>query len=444
MSVTETVEIWDRCLKRLSERLSDKDFNTWILPLQANESSDQIELLAPNRMVLDRITKDYQQLIQSVIDEYAPGSQRGLRLSIGSSRAPEPEEPLSSAAPGNDRRINSRLDPKYTFESFVQGKSNQIARAASEQVADHPGQSYNPLLIYGGSGLGKTHLMHAIGHHILKNKPSARIVYRQAERFMSEFVSALRHHTIDNFKELYRNADALLIDDIQFFAGKNSTQEEFFHTFDSLLQDKRQIVLTCDRLPKELDNLDDRLKTRFTWGLPVSVEPPELETRTAILMTKAEFSGLQLPQEVAFFIAKRVRSNVRELESALHRLTAAANFTGQSIDIEFAKQVLHDILAVNDRLITIEGIQTTVSDYFQIRKTDLLSKRRNRSLARPRQIAMALTKELTDRSLPEIGEAFGGRDHTTVLHACRKVRELCDSDSRINEDFNNLLRILSH
>ena len=444
MAVTEASVIWQRCLQRLSERLSEKDFNTWILPLQAIETENQIELLAPNRMVLERITQDYQQLIQAVILEYAPQNPPQLKLDIGSSRNDTAiaEKPADKPAP--DARATSRLDPKYTFESFVQGKSNQIARAASEQVADHPGHSYNPLLIYGGSGLGKTHLMHAIGHHILENKPDARIVYRQAERFMSEFVSALRHHTVDNFKNLYRNADALLIDDIQFFAGKKSTQEEFFHTFDSLLQDKRQIVLTCDRLPKELDQLDDRLKTRFTWGLPVSVEPPELETRTAILLIKAEASGIELPQEVAFFIAKRVRSNVRELESALHRLTAASRFTGQTIDIEFAKQVLHDILAINDRLITIEGIQTTVSDYFQIRKIDLLSKRRNRSLARPRQIAMALTKELTDRSLPEIGEAFGGRDHTTVLHACRKVRELCASDSRINEDYNNLMRILSH
>ncbi|MDX1496707.1 MAG: chromosomal replication initiator protein DnaA, partial [Salinisphaeraceae bacterium] len=291
---------------------------------------------------------------------------------------------------------------------------------------------------------GKTHLMHAIGHRILADRPSARIVYRQAERFVNEYVAAIRHSNVDDFKSLYRNADALLIDDIQFFAGKKGTQEEFFHTFDALLQDKRQIVLTCDRLPKELDKLDERLKTRFTWGLPVSVEPPDMETRTAILMRKAELAGINLPQEVAFFIAKAVRSNVRELESALHRLDATTRITGQQIDLDFARQVLHDILASNDRLITIESIQTTVADYFQIRKAELLSKRRNRSVARPRQIAMAISKELTDRSLPEIGEAFGGRDHTTVLHACRKVAELCRTDTRINEDYNNLLRILSH
>ena len=416
------------------------------MPLQAQEDAEQIELLAPNRMVLDRISADYQTLIEEIIEDYAPTETPRLRLSIGSSRVdPDISGDSSSAVTAPQVPIaESRLDPKYSFDSFVQGKSNQIARAAAEQVADNPGQSYNPLLIYGGSGLGKTHLMHAIGHRILSEKPSARIVYRQAERFVNEYVAAIRHSNVDSFKSLYRNADALLIDDIQFFAGTKGTQEEFFHTFDSLLQDKRQIVLTCDRLPKELDKLDERLKTRFTWGLPVSVEPPDMETRTAILMRKAELAHIDLPQEVAFFIAKAVRSNVRELESALHRLDATTRITGQKIDLDFARQVLHDILASNDRLITIESIQTTVADYFQIRKAELLSKRRNRSVARPRQIAMALTKELTDRSLPEIGEAFGGRDHTTVLHACRKVRELCGADTRISEDYNNLLRILSH
>lgn len=440
MSVPEAAMIWQRCLQRLSERLAEKEFNTWILPLQAVETSEQLELLAPNQMVLERVEQEYRSVVQAVVSQYADVP---ILFRIGDSQS-NGQGRKQDSGDVQPARADSRLDPKYTFVSFVQGKSNQIARAASEQVADNPGQSYNPLLIYGGSGLGKTHLMHAIGHHILDKKPDARIVYRQAERFVNEFVGAIRHQNVEAFKDQYRNADALLIDDIQFFAGKKGTQEEFFHTFDALLQDKRQIVLTCDRLPKELDQLDERLKTRFTWGLPVSVEPPELETRTAILMSKAEANDVELPQEVAFFIAKRVRSNVRELESALHRLTAAARFTGQHIDIEFAKQVLHDMLAVNDRLITIDGIQTTVADYFQIRRTDLLSKRRNRSLARPRQIAMALTKELTDRSLPEIGEAFGGRDHTTVLHACRKVKELCSSDTRVSEDYSNLLRILSH
>ena len=446
MSATETAVIWHRCLRRLSERLPEKEFNTWILPLQVQEDENQIALLAPNRMVLDRISGNYQDLIREIIEDYAPISPPKLLLAIGSSRIEVMETAASHSVsePVVAPSIDSRLDPKYSFESFVQGKSNQIARAAAEQVADNPGQSYNPLLIYGGSGLGKTHLMHAIGHRILADRPSARIVYRQAERFVNEYVAAIRHSNVDDFKSLYRNADALLIDDIQFFAGKKGTQEEFFHTFDALLQDKRQIVLTCDRLPKELDKLDERLKTRFTWGLPVSVEPPDMETRTAILMRKAELAGINLPQEVAFFIAKAVRSNVRELESALHRLDATSRLTGQQIDLDFARQVLHDILASNDRLITIESIQTTVADYFQIRKAELLSKRRNRSVARPRQIAMAISKELTDRSLPEIGEAFGGRDHTTVLHACRKVAELCRTDTRINEDYNNLLRILSH
>lgn len=442
MSVPEAAIIWPRCLQWLSESLPEKEFNTWILPLQAVESNEGVELLAPNQMVLDRVQREYQSTIQDALNKFSSLPSPSLRYGIGDSRQSPVAVKAVAALP--DNRIDSSLDPKYTFDSFVQGKSNQIARAASEQVAVHPGDSYNPLLIYGSSGLGKTHLMHAIGHYIQRHKPGARIVYRTSERFVNEFIGAIRHRNVEDFKDQYRNADALLIDDIQFFAGKKGTQEEFFHTFDALLQDKRQIVLTCDRLPKELDQLDERLKTRFTWGLPVSIEPPELETRTAILMSKAEFGEVELPQEVAFFIAKRVRSNVRELESALHRLTAASRFTGQAIDIEFAKQVLQDMLAVNDRLVTAEGIQTTVADYFQIRKADLLSKRRNRSLARPRQIAMALTKELTDRSLPEIGEAFGGRDHTTVLHACRKVKELCDSDIRVNEDYSNLLRILSH
>ncbi len=439
-----SANLWQQCTQKLSERLSDKEFGTWIMPLQAVETDSGLDLLAPNAMVREQIEQHYLSLINRVVGECGvdPGAQ--VRLRIGSNSVipslPEEEEDTTPAAV----TLGTRLDPKYTFESFVQGKSNHIARAAAEQVADNPGGSYNPLLIYGGSGLGKTHLMHGIGHRMVQHNPKARVVYRQAERFVNEMVAAIRHSRMDEFKSFYRSCDALLIDDIQFFAGKKGSQEEFFHTFNALLEGKQQIVLTCDRFPKELDDLEDRLKSRFSWGLSVSVEPPELETRVAILISKAEQAGISLPQEVAFFVAKRVRSNVRDLESALHRLIAGSQFTGIAIDIEFAKQVLQDMLAVHDRLITLENIIKTVAEYYKIRVSDLLSSRRNRSLARPRQIAMALAKDLTNHSLPEIGEAFGGRDHTTVLHACRKVQELRDSDSRINEDYSNLSRILSH
>ncbi len=440
-----SVNLWQQCTQKLSERLSDKEFGTWIMPLQAIETDNGLDLLAPNAMVREQIEQHYITLINRVVGECAGDPDTKLRLKIGS-QAPlsglvnEPQENVTPAAVA----MGTRLDPKYTFESFVQGKSNHIARAASEQVADNPGGSYNPLLIYGGSGLGKTHLMHGIGHRMAQHNPRAKVVYRQSERFVNEMIAAIRHSKMDEFKSFYRSCDALLIDDIQFFAGKKGSQEEFFHTFNALLEGKQQIVLTCDRFPKELDDLEDRLKSRFSWGLSVSVEPPELETRVAILMSKAEQAGTSIPQEVAFFVAKRVRSNVRDLESALHRLIAGSQFTGIPIQLDFAKQVLQDMLAVHDRLVTLENIIKTVSEYFKIRVSDLLSSRRSRSIARPRQVAMALAKELTNHSLPEIGEAFGGRDHTTVLHACRKIQELRDTDTRINEDYSNLSRILSN
>jgi chromosomal replication initiator protein len=311
------------------------------------------------------------------------------------------------------------------------------------QVGENPGGAYNPLLIYGGVGLGKTHLMHAAGNAICQAKPDASVVYLHSERFVAEMVKALQHNTIDNFKRYYRSVDALLIDDIQFFAGKERSQEEFFHTFNSLVEGGQQIIMTCDRYPKEVDGLDERLKSRFGWGLPVAIEPPELETRVAILMSKAQSSSVALPDEVAFFIAKRIRSNIRELEGALRRVIANAQFTGQSITMDFAREALRDLLASHDKVVTIENIQKTVAKYFKIRVADLLSKRRNRSIARPRQVAMALCKELTNHSLPEIGDAFGGRDHTTVLHACRKVEELKETEQKVHEDYANLLRTLS-
>jgi chromosomal replication initiator protein len=423
--------------------LADKDLNTWIRPLQAVEDDGRIELLAPNSMVLDRVRDNYLALIRSELTALLDGRAPDLLLKVGSQApARKPVSPTAATMPLANTH-ESKLDPRYRFDTFVVGKENQMARAAAEQVADNPGLSYNPLLIYGGVGLGKTHLMHSVGNRIIERKPHARVLFVSSDRFMNDFVGALRHKKMDEFKNAYRSVDALLVDDIQFLANKPGGQEEFFHTFNALLEGKQQIILTCDRLPKEIEGMEDRLKSRFQWGLTAGIDPLELETRVAILMNKAERAGLALPQEVAFLIAKRVRSNVRELESALHRLTASAQFTGRVITIDFAKEVLQDMLSVYDRQVTIETIQKTVAAYYKIRQSDLLSAKRSRSLARPRQLAMSLSKELTNHSLPEIGEAFGGKDHTTVLHACRKIAELRGSDMRIDEDYLNLLRTLS-
>jgi len=337
----------------------------------------------------------------------------------------------------------SNVNPEYTFENFVEGKSNQYARAAAIQVANNPGKSYNPLFLYGGTGLGKTHLTHAVGNGILANNPDAKIVYMHSERFVQDMVKALQNNAIEEFKRFYRSVDALLIDDIQFFANKDRSQEEFFHTFNALLEGNQQIILTSDRYPKEIDGVEDRLKSRFGWGLTVVIEPPELETRVAILMRKAHECNVNLPNEVAFFMAKRLRSNVRELEGALNRVIANANFSGRPITIDFVRDALRDLLALQDKLVTIENIQKTVADYYKIKVADILSKRRSRSVARPRQVAMALAKELTNHSLPEIGNAFGGRDHTTVIHAVRKVVQLRNESHDIKEDYKNLIRTLS-
>jgi len=339
--------------------------------------------------------------------------------------------------------VRSNVRANYTFENFVEGKSNQLARAAASQVADNPGTAYNPLFLYGGTGLGKTHLLHAVGNGILAKKPDAKVIYMHSERFVQDMVKALQNNAIEEFKRYYRSVDALLIDDIQFFAKKDRSQEEFFHTFNALLEGNQQIILTSDRYPKEIDGVEERLKSRFGWGLTIAIEPPELETRVAILMRKAQENNIRLPEEVAFFVAKRLRSNVRELEGALNRITANANFTGRPITIDFVRESLRDLLALQDKLVTIENIQKTVAEYYKIRVADLLSKRRSRSVARPRQMAMALSKELTNHSLPEIGDAFGGRDHTTVLHACRKIESLKEETHEIKEDFQNLIRTLS-
>jgi chromosomal replication initiator protein len=439
--------LWTHCITKLEGDLPPQQFNTWIRPLHAIEGEVDLRLLAPNRFVLDWVKQHYVARIEELVASQSRFPPLKVVLEIGS-RKPDVAEP-KSLPPAKRSAVAKRagasnLNVAFTFESFVEGKSNQLAKAASIQVAQNVGRAYNPLFVYGGVGLGKTHLMHAIGNGILKANPSANIVYLHSERFVSDMVNALQHNAINAFKEYYRTVDALLIDDIQFFAGKERSQEEFFHTFNTLLENKHQVVLTCDRYPKEIKGLEERLKSRFGWGLPVAVEPPDLETRVAILQSKAQQAEMDLPPEVAFFIAKRIRSNIRELEGALRRVIANSQFTGKEITLDFAKEALRDLIALQDRLINVENIQKTVAEYFRIRVADLLSNKRNRSVARPRQIAMALAKELTNHSLPEIGQMFGGRDHTTVLHACRKVKELKESDSKFLEDFSNLLRTLSN
>ena len=447
-SLPAETTLWNRCIRDLQAELPEQQFNTWIRPLQAVEDDGRLRLLAPNRFVVDWLQEHYMQRILEIID--GSGSNTELVVEVGSRQgSPGPEALSARAAPGipaADRGaalVASRLNPSFTFKNFVEGKSNQLARAAASQVSENPGTSYNPLFIYGGVGLGKTHLMQAVGNALLQRKPNARVAYVHSERFVGDMVRGLQHNKISEFKRSYRSLDALLIDDIQFFAGKERSQEEFFHTFNALLEGQRQIVLTCDRYPKEVVGLEERLKSRFGWGLTVAIEPPELETSVAILMSKAEADGVDLPEQVAFFIAKRIRSNVRELEGALRRVIANSKFTGRPINLEFAKEALRDLLALQERLVSIENIQKTVADYFKIRVGDLLAKKRSRSIARPRQIAMALAKELTNHSLPEIGDAFGGRDHTTVLHACRRIETLRETEKRVDEDYLNLLRTLT-
>ena len=435
--------LWQQCLVRLENEIPEQQFNTWIRPLHAIESAENLQLLAPNQFVLDWVRKHHFKTISQTLHDLGPGAETQLKLEIGSSKkALLSKSPVTGDQPGNLTKAakaahKSNLNPAFTFESFVSGKSNQLARAASMQVGENPGGAYNPLFIYGGVGLGKTHLMHAVGNMIIANKPDARVVYLHSERFVADMVKALQHNAINEFKNYYRTAD------IQFFAKKERSQEEFFHTFNALLEGQQQVILTCDRYPKEVEGLEDRLKSRFGWGLTAAIEPAELETRVAILMTKASQSDIDLPSDAAFFIAQHIQSNIRELEGALRRVAASARFTGQAITIELAREALRDLLALQDKLVTISNIQKVVAEYYKIRVADLLSPRRSRSITRPRQLAMALAKQLTTHSLPEIGDAFGGRDHTTVLHATRKVVELRDIDSRINEDFNNLLRTLT-
>ena len=479
--VPETV--WSQCQSQLRSELPEQQYNTWIRPLIVAPVTDvinggsSVQLMAPNRFIEDWVKTKFLSRIEELFDELG-GRSISLGVTAKPSRRPQfqnsqPADSQPVVAPMAERpnfnephfradnssriivdapaiiksaaesSLKTNLNKNFTFDSFVEGKSNQLAFAAAQQVAENPGGSYNPLFIYGGVGLGKTHLMHAVGNALKARKPDAKIVYLHSERFVADMVKALQLKAIDEFKRFYRSVDALLIDDIQFFSGKERSQEEFFHTYNALLEGGQQMILTCDRYPKEIDGVEERLKSRFGWGLTVAVEPPELETRAAILINKAEQVGMSLSDDAAFFIAQRIRSNVRELEGALKRVMAHAQFTGRAIDIDLIRESLKDLLALQDKLVTIDNIQRVVADYYKLKMSDLLSKRRSRSVARPRQVAMSIAKELTNHSLPEIGESFGGRDHTTVLHACRKVKELESIDREVQRDLKNLYRTLS-
>ncbi len=438
---------WQKCLTRLESELSSQQFNTWIRPLQAVTGDEDIRLLAPNRYIKDQVSDNFLERIREILAQ--DGEGEGVSLEIGSSAVDQASrhvgEPKTNSFAARERFYPLLdLNKEFTFDSFVEGRSNQLARAAALQVSENiGGSSYNPLLLYGGVGLGKTHLMHAVGNSILERHPNLKVAYMYSQRFMEDMVRAIEHGTMSDFTQYYRAVDVLLMDDIQFLAKGMKTQEEFFHVFNRLQEDGSQIVLTCDRYPKEIEGLEERLESRFVWGMTAPVEPPELETRVAILMKKAELEKIELPNDAAFFIGERIRSNVRELEGALKRVIANAKFTGRVVTIDQVKESLRDLIAIQDRQIGIENIQKTVADYYKIRLGDLLSKKRTRSIARPRQLAMALAKELTNHSLPEIGDSFGGRDHTTVLHGCRKIEELRESSRDIREDYNNLLRLLT-
>ncbi|MEE8482827.1 MAG: chromosomal replication initiator protein DnaA [Acidiferrobacterales bacterium] len=448
--------VWTKCLQSLESELSEQQFNTWIRPLQAMQGQGGLKLLAPNRFVMDWVRDRFLDRIVELVGQFSDKEQLQVSINVGDRSAVSRESATGSAINGGRKTVGAatrvasraissltRLNNDFTFDAHVGGKSNQLARAAARQVGENPGGAYNPLFIYGGVGLGKTHLMQAAGNLLMEHNPEANVVYVHSERFVSDMVKALQHNAMNEFKKNYRTLDALLIDDIQFFVGKERSQEEFFHTFNALLEGQRQIIITADRFPKELEGIEERLISRFGSGLTVGIEPPELETRVAILMKKATQENIEMPEDVAFFIANRVRSNVRELEGAMRRVMASAQFTDRPIDMELAAESLKDLMAFQERLITINNIQKTVAEYYKIRVADLHSKSRARQVARPRQVAMALSKELTNHSLPEIGDAFGGRDHTTVLHAKRRIAELVDNDSRTKEDYNNLVRILT-
>lgn len=433
--------IWQRCIQHLEREYPAEEINTWILPLQPVFDQSRTRLLAPNDYVREHISVHYLERIRDIF-EHMGAPRESAVVEVGQASALSGNG-SARPSPVESEVTKTGLDSRYRFDNFVRGASNELAFAAAQQIAQRPGTVYNPLVLYGGTGLGKTHLLHAAGNLMREVNGQAKVIYLHSERFVSEMIQSLRQGSIDDFKRHYRSAQALLIDDIQFFAGKDRTQEEFFHTFNALLEGKQQIILTCDRYPKEVEGLEARLRSRFGWGLTVSIEPPDFETRAAILLNKAQERGIQLDEAVASLVARRMRSNVRDLEGALNTLIANSRFTGRPIDEPFAREVLRDLLTVHDRLITIENIQKTVAEYYKLRMSDILGRRRTRSIARPRQLAMALSKELTEHSLPEIGDAFGGRDHTTVLHACRKIEELVETDGKIREDKARLLRALT-
>ena len=445
------LDAWPRCLERLEAELPAEDLHTWIKPLQAARRDDATVLYAPNAFVVEHVRERYLARIRELLHFFAGSSE--VSLEVGAlpravqPAAPAPRrepEPAPRAATAFDDSFQGHLDPHYTFDNFVEGRSNQLGRAAAWQAAQKPGdRAHNPLLLYGGTGLGKTHLMFAAGNAMRANNPGMRVMYLRSEQFFSAMMKALQDKAMDQFKRQFQQVEALLIDDIQFFAGKDRTQEEFFHTFNALFDGRQQIILTCDRYPREVEGLEPRLKSRLAWGLSVAIEPPDFETRAQIVLSKARERGVVLPEEVAYLLAKRMRSNVRDLEGALNTLAARANFTGRSITVEFAQETLRDLLRAQQQAISISNIQKTVADYYALQVKDLLSKRRTRSLARPRQVAMALTKELTEHSLPEIGDAFAGRDHTTVLHACRQIKSLLETDGKLREDWDKLIRKLS-
>ena len=436
--------VWDHCLATLRSDLTEQQFNTWIKPLFVieDEEGPSLTLLAPNKFVVNWVQKNYLEKIKDAAEKRLH-TKTTVAISVG-------DRSLATTKTSNElpqiktkAAVGAPLNPLYTFEGFVAGKSNQIARAAAIQITENPGTSYNPFFIYGGVGLGKTHLMQSVGNRISKNNQKMKVAYVHSERFVGEMVSALQHNTINSFKNQYRSLDVLLIDDIQFFAGKERSQEEFFHTFNVLLEANKQIIITSDRYPKEIRGLEERLKSRFGWGLAVCIDPPELETCVAILKVKASLEDFDLPEEVAFFIASKIRTNVRELEGALRKLMANCKFTNREPSVNLARESLRDLLAIQAKQITIENIKKTVAEYYNIRISDLLSKRRNRSITRPRQIAMAITRELTSHSLPEIGDSFGGRDHTTVIHACKKAASLKENSNKIKADYENIIRALN-
>lgn len=445
--------LWNLCLRHFEKELPPQQFRTWIEPLKASSQGRVLTITAPNRFVLQWVKDRFLPVIEQLAREAIPDRvdvvlqlANQLQPSSMATAGPTSIAIRAEAAkpPANKLMVreHSRLNPSFTFDSFVTGKANQLPRAAALQVAGHPGTAYNPLFIYGGVGLGKTHLIQAIGNLVHEHMPQAKVRYIHAEQYVSDVVRAYQHKAFDGFKKYYHSLDLLLIDDIQFFSGKNRTQEEFFYAFNALIDAHKQVIITCDTYPKEITGMEDRLISRFGWGLTVAIEPPELEMRVAILIKKAEVEGVSLPEDLAFFIAKHIQSNVRELEGALKRVLAYANFAGQPLSLELAREALKDVLAIQFRQVSIENIQKTVADYYKIKVSEMYSKKRSRNVARPRQVAMALAKELTQLSLPDIGDAFGGRDHTTVLHACRKVAELKTDSPDLNRDFEALLQVL--